>query len=153
MNKRHLSTQASKDISCQFNGLHFDFAMDQASDDLSVTTELSNSILISLFTDQRALEEELPEGEISRKGWWAEQIEDGTSIKMGSKLWLLSREKKTQETLRLAKSYAEEALKWIVEEDLASNILVESEFSGEAKIVLKITMTTESSERYFQYTL
>ena len=86
-----------------------------------MTDDLARSVIISLFSWERAgKDDELPG--ISREGWWADTYADKDPI--GSKLWLLSREKLTSEVLRRAKTYAEDALKWMIDDRVASRVEV-----------------------------
>ena len=41
-------------------------------DDLSLEKTLKTAVMISLFTDQRVTENELPYGETSRRGWFGD---------------------------------------------------------------------------------
>jgi phage gp46-like protein len=43
---------------------------------LLLTSNIHQAIAISLFTDARVTDEELPEGETSKKGWWADALDD-----------------------------------------------------------------------------
>lgn len=89
--------------------------------DLAVGNDLSTAVLLSLFTDRRADEDDvLPDGTDSR-GWWADAM-DGQRI--GSRLWLLERARSLPETFALAKEYAEEALQWLVDDGVAAKVLV-----------------------------
>lgn len=82
--------------------------------DLDGTRELVTAIAIALFTDRTALDDDVLPDELgtSRRGWWAdadaEQIHGGWPI--GSRLWLLSREKQTDETRNRAEAYIREAI-------------------------------------------
>ena len=58
--------------------------------DLQAEAGLDTAILISLFTDARVREDELPPGHTWRRGWWGDDVEDEPDI-TGSKLWLLRR--------------------------------------------------------------
>jgi phage gp46-like protein len=101
--------------------------------DLVTGNELSTSVLISLFTDRRANKDDvLPDGTDPR-GWWADAM-DGNKI--GSRLWLLERARNLPETLRLAKDYAEEALKWLVADGIAKKVRVTVEAVGHCKNTL-----------------
>ena len=85
--------------------------------------ELLTAIIISLFTDARATDEEWEEvrdWEESRRGYWGDQLTpDGKS---GSKLWLLKRSPRDDETREKAKNYAEEALKWLRTDGLVESV-------------------------------
>lgn len=98
---------------------------DFASDD-----GLETAVSLSLFTDRRATDDELPFGEISKRGWWGDQFLDVPGDKIGSKLWFLSRSKRTQETLRRTEDYCREALQWLIEDGVAKTITVTAIFEG-----------------------
>lgn len=72
--------------------------------------DLQTSTLISFFTDRQANTDDIiPDGTKNRRGWWADPT-------MGSRLWLLEREKLTRETARRAKDYGEECLQWMIDD-------------------------------------
>lgn len=88
---------------------------------------LDTPVIISLFTDARATPEELEIAGLPRDhfgGWWGDTYPEIDGDIMGSKLWLLTRAKRTDATLELAKQYAEDALDWIVKDEIASSVLV-----------------------------
>ena len=85
--------------------------------------------LVSLFSDARADDDDQllasTDGKRDRRGWWAEGLGDDPNDRFGSRLWLLSRAKVTDETKALAVDYAREALDWIVADGLAESVEVE----------------------------
>lgn len=92
---------------------------------------LRTAIMISLFTDARAADDDaLPEADADRRGWWgnafpidaADQADE-----LGSKLWLLERSKATAEALRQAEEWARAALQWIVRDRIAAGVDVQVE--------------------------
>jgi len=89
----------------------------------------TTALIISLFTDRRAKEEDpLPDPESNnRRGWWGDNLAEVQDDRIGSRLWLLSREKTTQDVLVRAKQYAEEAVQWILDDGLAAKIDVTAE--------------------------
>lgn len=90
-----------------------------ANGDIVPDNGLATSVLISLFTDGRATDEKLlPNGEEDKKGWWG-----GT---VGSLLWLINREKLTQEMATRAREYCIKALLWLKEEEIAEKYSVET---------------------------
>lgn len=97
----------------------------------ALTTDdgLRTAILISLFTDARAGDDDaLPEPGADRRGWWANAFpRNGGEGELGSKLWLLGRAKTTAETLARAQDYAREALGWIVADGIAAAVDVSVE--------------------------
>ena len=98
--------------------------------DLSVSYSLLTPILISLFTDARAADDDvLPDpGNGDQRGWWADSTNtDKQGDSVGSKLWLLEREKSTAEVLLRAEQYIRDALQWMLDEGIASSIDVVTE--------------------------
>ena len=104
--------------------------------DLGEGSALESAVLISLFTDARVTAEELPEGEPSRRGHWGDAF---TGAATGSKLWLLSRGKRTPETLRLYEDYGRQALRWLVADGHVTEIILSAEYVGE-RVQLTITL-------------
>ena len=103
--------------------------------DFSSEDELLSSILISLFSDARANDDEF-EGvktwEPSKRGYWGEQL-DG--VNYGSKLWLLKRAPKDEETLEKAKIYAKEALDWLVSGGGEETLKVKTSYEQDAMLI------------------
>lgn len=91
---------------------------------------LHTAILIQLFTDRR-----LPEGmtppndDHDPRGWWGDSIklEDEPDTQMGSLLWTLERGTLDEETVRLAKDHAEEALEPLLDQQAVALFEVETE--------------------------
>lgn len=50
-----------------------------------------------------------------------------TNDKLGSKLWLLAREKQLASVINRANEYARESLQWLIEDGIASNVEVTAE--------------------------
>jgi len=91
---------------------------------------LETAVLMSLFTDRRAEDDDelLDEEARDKRGWWGDLVSpevEGDQI--GSRLWLLSRAKTTEKALVRAKDYVKEALQWMVEDKVASSITVTTE--------------------------
>lgn len=88
---------------------------------------LETAIVLSLFTDRRAADDDaLPDGTDDRRGWWADAYPDVDGDAIGSRLWLLFREKETQAVVQRAREYTEEALAWLLEDGVASRVVVET---------------------------
>lgn len=106
--------------------------IDYAIDALGLTEDdgLETAVVLSLFTDRRAEDDDrLPEpGDTDRRGWWADAFPEIEGDRIGSRLWLLNREKQTQDVANRAREYAEEALAWLVDDGIASRIEVEAAF-------------------------
>lgn len=104
-------------VSCEQDPC-FDFQI--SSGDLSTANELNNAVMISLFTDRRAKDDDiLPRGQTDRRGWWADAL-DGEEI--GSRLWLLYDERRLRKTLLRAEEYAKEATQWLISDKVVKSI-------------------------------
>jgi phage gp46-like protein len=109
---------------------------------------LATSVILSLFCDRRAdADDELPEpaGLDAKRGWVGDALALGPSAslgdRIGSRLWLLSRAKQTDETLRLAEDYAREALDWLVTDGLAADVAIVAEWIARGVLALGIQVT------------
>lgn len=107
---------------------------------LKADASLETAVIISLFTDLRA-----PEGwrlEVEdRRGWWGDGIApDGEEPEpIGSHLWLLENEVVTDRVIFAAKGYAEQALRWLVRDRVASRIDVTATgYPGQNGLALEI---------------
>lgn len=69
---------------------------------LSTDNDLQTVILISLFTDRLARSDD-DYGDSDRRGWWGDTNEEH---QLGSRLWLLRREKLTTKVAIKAETYA-----------------------------------------------
>lgn len=102
---------------------------------LAVSDPLVRAVVISLFTWRRALRDDPHEG--VRWGWWGDGLADLPNDRIGSRLWLLAREKLTQRTLNRAREYAEEALRWLLDDRVATRITVTAERQGLDRMALQ----------------
>ncbi|EYC51697.1 hypothetical protein AZ34_11825 [Hylemonella gracilis str. Niagara R] len=93
------------------DGAGYDIAVDNGA--LAMDASLQTDITLSLLTDRRAdnSEAEALGANASRRGWWGDAL---NARPVGSRLWLLRREKLTADVLTTAADYAQEALDWLV---------------------------------------
>jgi phage gp46-like protein len=98
--------------------------------DLASDRGLETAMILSLFTDRRADDDDVPPSgdPTDRRGWWADELGQIAGDKLGSRLWLLDRSKRTSDTLLRAKGYVVEALEWMIADQVASVIDVETSF-------------------------
>lgn len=89
---------------------------------------LRTSVLISLFTDRQVEPEEIPPGVLENRGHFSDIFED---LNIGSRLWLLDRAKILNETAVAAKDYINEALSWMIEDEIVEEVQVSTFFEGE----------------------
>lgn len=105
---------------------------------------LETMVLLSLFTDAEASPAEIKAaGLFEQRGWWAEagSLREPDRPRLGSKLWLLAREKTRLLTLRRAEQYALEALAWMKDVGLASAIEVLATSPLTGWLYLEVTIT------------
>jgi phage gp46-like protein len=95
---------------------------------LATDHNLETAVVLSLWTDASAREDDvIPDGTDDRRGWWG-NWESPEEVPLGSRLWLLEREKSTDETRRRAEEYAAEALQWMLDDAVAARIDVEANY-------------------------
>lgn len=129
--------------------LWFDFGGDIGigSDmDLLRDDGLYTAILISLFSDARApLDVVLPQDQEDRRGWWNDSL---AATSVGSLLWTLRREKTTDETAARAKEYCQTALKWMIDNQIASSLAIETQIVQPAGLQIEIVIQRGNSKEY-----
>lgn len=119
--------------------MSFDWSI--TSPGLTEDTGLETAVILSLFSDRRALkDDELPSGD-DRRGWWADAYSDDEGDFWGSRLWLLSRSKQTADVLRKTEEYANEALKWLVDDRVVKSVACAAEIVRDGVQGLTVTMT------------
>ena len=112
--------------------------------DIETDDGLETAVNISLFTDVRVSLEELPPWEKYRRGWWGDEFADIKGDKIGSKIWLLDREKLNEVTASDLKKYAKESLDWMLSDGVADSIIVSTELIVGLRIDLAISITRKS---------
>jgi len=93
---------------------HTDFGL------LTTGNDLQTAIIISLFTDRLARRDDSHDGS-DRRGWWGDSDSES---QLGSRLWLIRREKLTTRVAIKAEEYAKEALAWLKNDGVVSEIMI-----------------------------
>lgn len=116
-----------------------------AGADLLSGQDLVTAVIISLFTDARAdADDVIPDGTGNPRGWWGDV---GRVRPLGSKLWLLDRARKTEDTRQRAEDYAAAALAWLVDDGIAESVDVLAQWQampGQPQVgflALRVTVT------------
>ncbi len=119
------------DIALTFLPGTFDADVRIEKGDLVSEKDLETAITLSLFTDRRASSDDPLEDGESLRGWWGDSFAEIKNDKIGSKLWLLRREKQLPIVLTRARQYALEATQWLIDDQVAQSIQIETEIVGE----------------------
>lgn len=110
---------------------------------LAVTDPLVRAVVISLFTWRRARPDDPHEG--VKFGWWGDALADDPNDRIGSRLWLIAREKITTELLNRAREYAEEALQWLLDDRVATAVTVTAERDGIERVALQCVIARDQA--------
>lgn len=128
-----------------------DYLLDAGA--LAAEPGLETAIVISLFTDRRANPDDaLPAEATDRRGWWGDAtppIVNGRPVadaRIGSRLWLLSREKQMPIVVARAKEYCREALAWMIEDGVCERIDIEAEIVRTGTLGIGITIHRPASD-------
>lgn len=124
----------------------FDLAKTFANDE---EAQLYNAVVISLFTDGRARpDDRLPDeprtGPVpanlyrDRRGWHGDP-------NIGSRRWLLYREKQVPEVLERLEEYDREALQWLIADRIVSSIDIRESFPARGVVLSEITLHRPSA--------
>lgn len=120
--------------------------------DLKFEQGLETACIISLFSDQRITEEELPPGLSSKRGWWGDVFPEIEGDKIGSKLWILNRNVNSLATVAQLETLAKESLAWMIEDGVATAIEVEASINennpSQSDISVEITRPTGETDRF-----
>lgn len=125
-------------------GTTFDFAV--KANDVLLDEGLYTATVISLFTDRRVSKEELPALQ-DQRGWWHDAIAEIPDDKWGSKLWLLEREVKSNVVLTRAVEYANEALAWMLEDEIAATIDVVASYTLKGFLAVEVSIVKPNGEK------
>lgn len=99
------------------------------NNDLETDDGLETAVIVSLFTDRRIEATDIiPDGSDDRRGWWGDSFPAITGDLIGSRLWLLSREKQLPIVLTRAEEYTREALQWLLDDRVSDRVDVTVEF-------------------------
>ncbi len=120
------------DLALTWSNTTGDADLSMIDSDLASDRGLMTAVVLSLFTDRRAeTDDQPPSGDArDRRGWWADQFAEVLGDRIGSRLWLLDRSKRTNETKLRAIEYVREALAWMIEDRVVASIDVTVEFEG-----------------------
>ena len=132
------------DLSLAFDAERGIFDLVLSSPDLQGDDGLLTAVIISLFTDRRAHDDDpLPDERVGvpsdMRGWWGDYFEtEKRPDPIGSRLWLLWREKEMAVVVARAQEYASEALAWLTRDGRAARIEVNAVHAGPRMLAINI---------------
>jgi len=139
------------DIKLKLDDFSNNYDIDFNSDgDFEQVNSFDTSVLLSLGTDQRADKSEIPEVS-KRRGWIGDQLY--TSFKVGSKLWLLEQARLNTNTRNLSKTYSENSLKWLIDDNHLDNINISTIVSNNENIIINIIGNATNNKNEWSYLL
>ncbi|MBL1321503.1 MAG: phage GP46 family protein [Methylophaga sp.] len=141
------------DIALQQDANHqFDISLNRP--DIQTEKGLRTAVMISLFTDARASDDDiLPGNDGDRRGHWADTYSDSS---LGSKLWLLEREKELPNVLQRADEYATQALQWFIDDGIAQTVNVLTDWLAQGRMAIYVTIIKADGNTWqhtFEYEL
>lgn len=125
------------DLALIWDSQLFSADADVELNDLATDTGLATATLLSLFTD-RLSEEATGQFPADRRGWWGDVHPVVSGDRIGSRLWLLEREKASESTRVRAEEYAREALAWLLEDQVAERVDVVASYPARGVLALAV---------------
>ena len=108
---------------------------------------LEAAIYVSLFTDRRARDDDAKAG-ADKRGWWGDSF---ATRQIGSRLWLLRREKRTEDTRRRAEEMCVEAMAWLLDDEVAAKVACTAEWQGSMLALLIQVFERDGAVQPFRY--
>lgn len=120
---------------------------------LATGDNLQTALIISLFTYRRANNDDPLSLNENKRGWWGDTYLANRNDKIGSRLWLLKRAKMAQSTLTLARDYCLEATRWLIEDNIATRVDVETEFMQDKRdtMAIKVNVVRPTGGETFNF--
>lgn len=109
--------------------------------------DLATAVVISLFTDRRADDDD-DTAEGDKRGWWGDSFADIPGDFAGSRLWLLRRRTVNAEVLRLAERYGEEALSWMLRDGVAQSVTCRASILGPGVVLLDVQIVRPQGDTW-----
>lgn len=105
--------------------------------------DLRTAVILSLFSDRMARDDDDYEGS-DRRGWWGDT---GSEDPMGSRLWLLDRQVLSREVALRAEEYALESLAWLRDDGIVSALGASAQIIWPSRLDLILTLQQPGASR------
>lgn len=99
----------------------YDLVIDTETSDMAVTDGFESAIMVSVFSDRRANEDEVADP-IKRRGWIGDLVSDVPDDRHGSGLWLYEQRRLDPRTVVGLRLEAEASLRWMIQEGLVKSV-------------------------------
>jgi len=118
------------------------FDLEVGEQDFGTVDGLETAIAVLLFTDARATPEDVQDP-TKRRGWLGNVLRE---TELGGMLWLWSQIKNTQEMQNKIQVWAEQSLQPLIDDGLASEIIVDVAQEGVRGVNLQIQIIVKAGE-------
>ena len=120
--------------------------------DLVGDNGLETAVLISLFSDARATDDQIPADETDPRGWWGDIYPNFPGDEIGSLLWITARGKASNETLKISEDFSVKALQWLIDDGIAASVTVSASYDDNKSLILGIEILRKTgSDVAFNY--
>ena len=137
------------DVATLWDGLLMRADLVSAPPGLLTDRELESNIIVSLFTWRRAEEgDDLPFFDNKRYGWWGDSYPIAPNDKIGSRIWLFQRAKILQSTPAEFRAVCLQALEWLIEDGVATEVEVVVERLDIHAIAASITVARSNGTTF-----
>ncbi|EEF78401.1 phage GP46 family protein [Methylophaga thiooxydans] len=108
---------------------------------------LETAVIVALFTDRQADSDDvIPDGTNDKRGWWGDALASVSGDLIGSRLWLLQREKQTEPVRKAAEDYADEALQHLIDDEVVDSVQVTASYPRAEWLALDIDIETADGQ-------
>ena len=123
------------------------YDLDFGNGDLKLSNSLKNAVLLSLSCWSKGQDiHDVADLDPKIGGWWGNALE---TVEIGSEIWKLFRQKLNDQTANDAKSAAEKALKWMIDDGVAKEISVSALVIGVVLgLLVKIVKPDGTNEEF-----
>lgn len=116
------------------------FDLEVANGDLKISQGLESPLLVSLFSDRRAFEDEVADPE-RRRGWIGDDLLPAVDDRFGSGLWLYEQARLTPDIQQSVRYEAESALRWLTEDNIVATATAQiSSDPARRRMTLDVTL-------------
>lgn len=140
------------DIALRWMNDHGDMVV--AGADLLADDGLETAVLLSIGLDRRADDDDGLDDDVDPRGWWGDSYADVPGDLVGSKFWLLAREKQLPAVAQKAQEFAQQALQWLVDDRVASSVVCQATWIADYTLGLAVTINRPNQQpfaRQYQY--